>query len=122
MSAEPACAPIGPLRRRDGEPAFAEPWQAQVMALAARLVEEGRFTAAAWSETLGEEIRKSAAAGATDDAASYFAAALAALERLSLSGGLIQKAELAATKEAWIEAYEHTPHGQPVSLTPSKAP
>ena len=50
----------GPLSRRDGEPTFAEPWQAETMALAARLVEQGRFSAAQWSAVLGEEIRRAA--------------------------------------------------------------
>jgi nitrile hydratase accessory protein len=106
----------GPLSRRDGEPAFAEPWQAETMALAARLVEQGRFTAAQWSETLGEEIRRAADSGEHDDAESYFSAALRALERLTIEGGLVRPQELAEMKQAWTEAYESTPHGQPVRL------
>ena len=58
----------GKLSRRDGEPSFAEPWQAETMALGARLVEQGCFSAAQWSETLGEEIRRAAQAGENDDA------------------------------------------------------
>jgi nitrile hydratase accessory protein len=106
----------GGLRRRDGEPAFAEPWQAETMALAARLVEQGRFTATQWSATLGEEIRRAADAGARDDAESYFAAALRALERLAIERGLIGAQELTSMTRAWTEAYESTPHGQPVRL------
>ena len=106
----------GALSRRDGEPAFAEPWQSETMALAARLVEQGRFSAAEWSEILGEEIRRAAAAGESDDADSYFGAALRALERLTIEGGLVARDELAEMKQAWMEAYETTPHGQPVRL------
>jgi nitrile hydratase accessory protein len=106
----------GALRRRDGEPAFTEPWQAETMALAARLVEQDRFTATQWSATLGEEIRRAADAGAKDDVESYFAAALRALERLTIEGGLVDPQELTSMTQAWTEAYESTPHGQPVRL------
>ena len=61
------------------------------MALAARLVEQGRFTATQWSATLGEEIRRAADAGAKDDVESYFAAALRALERLTIERGLVAR-------------------------------
>ncbi len=104
------------LRRRDWEPLFAEPWQAECMALAARLVELGRLSAAAWSEALGREIRRGAAAGEPDTAASYYAAALRALERLAVANGMVEEGELAARKRDWIEAYETTPHGKPVQL------
>jgi len=106
----------GLLSRRDGEPAFAEPWQAETMALAARLVEQGRFSAAQWSAVLGEEIRRAADAGMPDDAESYFGAALRALERLAIEGGLVRPQELTEMKQAWTMAYETTPHGQPVRL------
>jgi nitrile hydratase accessory protein len=106
----------GKLSRRDGEPAFAEPWQAETMALAARLEEQGRFTAAQWSDMLGEEIRRGAGAGERDDAESYFSAALRALERLTIEGGMVDRQELTQMKQAWTEAYETTPHGQPVRL------
>lgn len=105
-----------PLKCRDDEAAFAEPWQAQVMAVASALVAAGRFTAAQWSETLGAEIAKANAAGAPDNAATYYQSALEALERLSKEQALTDAAQLSARKSAWIEAYEHTPHGQPVEL------
>jgi hypothetical protein len=79
-------------------------------------VEQGRFTATQWSATLGEEIRRAAHAGTKDDAESYFAAALRTLERLSIGGGLVDPQELTSMTQAWTEAYESTPHGQPVKL------
>lgn len=111
-AAEPA-----PLKARDGEPVFQEPWQAQVVAIAAELVARGRFTAAAWSETLGEEIRQATAQGRPDTAETYYQAALQALERLVTVNALASPAQLLARKEAWIRAYLHTPHGQPVELS-----
>ena len=74
----------GKLGRRDGEPRFAEPWQAETMALAARLVAQDRFTATQWSAALGEEIRRAADAGERDDAESYFGAAQRCQERLKI--------------------------------------
>ena len=116
--------PEGPadgLCRRDGEPLFAEPWQAECMALAQRLVELGCFTPAQWSAALGEEIRRAAAAGGPDTAESYYAAALRALESLTIDRRLIAPDELAQMKQAWVEAYRQTPHGQPVN-PPSPEP
>jgi hypothetical protein len=40
----------------------------------------------------------------------------AALERLITDKGLADSAALLARKEAWAEAYRHTPHGKPVVL------
>lgn len=105
-----------PLVCRDGEPAFAEPWQAQVIAVASALVAAGRFSAAQWSETLGAEIARANAVGAADNADTYYRSALEALERLAQEQALTDAGSLAARKAAWIDAYEHTPHGQPVEL------
>jgi len=102
------------LRQRDGEPTFDEPWQAQLMALASGLIDRGAFTAAAFSEELGAELRRSAESGEPDSSATYYACALRALERLTLARGLVEQAELASAKRAWAEAYEKTPHGDPV--------
>ncbi len=86
------------------------------MALAANLVERQCFTAAQWSQALGQEIQQAKAQGEPDDAECYYACALRVLERLSESQGLVDTRELAERKEAWIGAYENTPHGQPVNL------
>jgi nitrile hydratase accessory protein len=109
--------PPAPLRARDGDPLFAEPWQAQAVALASAMVEQGRFTPARWSEALGAEIRRASAAGAPDDTATYYQCVLATLEQLAAENALTDPAELARRKAQWIRAYEHTPHGQPVELS-----
>jgi nitrile hydratase accessory protein len=107
---------IGPLARRDGEPTFAEPWQAEVLALAFALAEKGVFSAAEWSEALGAELRLAEAAGAPDDHGTYYAAALAALERLVAARGAITVGALSRRTAEWRQAYLHTPHGHPVEL------
>jgi Nitrile hydratase beta subunit len=46
----------------------------------------------------------------------YYEHWLVALERLVTAKGLIDGAALELRKEAWADAYRHTPHGQPVEL------
>lgn len=115
MSA-PDAAEILPLASEDGEPTFAQPWQAQVLALAFALVEQGVLSPAAWSEALGAELRRTAAKGAPDDQETYYGAALAALEQLVTSADGITADALSTRLEQWRRAYRRTPHGQPVEL------
>jgi nitrile hydratase accessory protein len=109
--------PIGPLARRDGEPVFEEPWQAQALAAAYALTESGLFTRQAWSEALGAELRQAHQAGAPDTAETYYRAVVAALERLVTESGAASAEDLAERRETWRQAYLDTPHGQPVELS-----
>ncbi|HEY6989811.1 MAG TPA: nitrile hydratase accessory protein [Bryobacteraceae bacterium] len=104
------------LPRDNDGPTFAEPWQAQAFGLAVRLSAEGRFTWKEWSAALAEELKAAADRGEPDDGSHYYEYWLAALERLVTIKGLTDNAALAARKEAWADAYRHTPHGQPVVL------
>ncbi|WP_374378587.1 nitrile hydratase accessory protein [Dongia sp.] len=106
----------GPLLARDGEALFAEPWQAQIVAVAAAMVEKGRFSANDWSNALGAEIRRALSGGAPDNAATYYQCVLATVETLVKQAAFASAEELSVRKNQWIEAYEHTPHGQPVTL------
>jgi nitrile hydratase accessory protein len=105
-------------RGSDDGPPFAEPWQAQAMAIVARLQEAGAIGAAEWSNALGTAIRAAQTAGDPDDGSTYYHHVLAALETLVAAKGLAARTELAAMKTAWTEAYAATPHGQPVTLRP----
>jgi len=100
------------LPRDEGGPVFAEPWQAQAFALAVKLSEQGHFTWKEWAAALADELK----AGDPDDGSHYYEHWLAALERLVTAKGLSDPAAMAARKEAWAEAYRHTPHGKPVEL------
>jgi nitrile hydratase accessory protein len=91
------------------EPVFAEPWQAQAFALAVKLSELGHFTWKEWSESLAAEIK------ASPDR-EYYQNWLATLERLVTAKGLTTPEAMHARKEAWADAYRHTPHGKPVVL------
>jgi nitrile hydratase accessory protein len=103
------------LPRDDGGPTFTEPWQAQAFALAVRLSEQGHFSWQEWAAALAEELKIAAERG-EDDGSHYYHYWLAALERLVTAKGLCDPAALLARKEAWAEAYRHTPHGKPVEL------
>jgi nitrile hydratase accessory protein len=98
---------------------FAEPWEAQAFALAVKLSERGHFTWKERTETLAEELQSASNRGEPDDGSHYYEHWLAALERLVTAKGMIDRAALELRKEAWANAYRHTPHGQPVELSPA---
>jgi nitrile hydratase accessory protein len=97
-------------------PVFAEPWQAQAFALAVKLSEEGHFTWKEWATALANELQTAADRGEPDDGSKYYEHWLAALERLVADKGLTDTNALQERKEAWADAYRHTPHGKPVEL------
>ncbi|MGX5843524.1 hypothetical protein ACWGTI_22645 [Mesorhizobium sp. ArgA1] len=105
-----------PLRRRDDEPIFAEPWHAQAMAIADLLIGSGTISQSAFTEALGEELRLVILAGGEDDTDTYHNAVLSALERLLDAGGNVSRMELAHCRDEWRRAHLNTPHGQPVKL------
>jgi len=108
---------------RDAEgPVFAEPWEAQAFALAVKLSEQGCFTWKEWAAALADELKAAADRGEPDDGSHYYEHWVVTLERLVTAKGLIDSAALLARKEAWADAYRHTPHGKPVELSvPSDA-
>ncbi len=110
-----------PLPRDDGGPVFAEPWQAEAFALAVTLSARGHFTWPEWAATLADELRAAAARGEPDDGTRYYEHWLAALERLVTTKGLADPLALQTRKDAWVDAYQHTPHGRPVELRPAPA-
>ena len=104
----------------DGAPAdppvFDEPWQAEAFALVVHLHGAGAFTWTEWAGALSEEIKAADARGEGGEGEHYYERWLAALETLVTRRGMAEPAALAARKDAWAEAYRHTPHGQPVVL------
>jgi len=104
------------LPRDEGGPVFAEPWQAQAFAMAVQLSAAGHFTWTEWTTALGEQLQGALKRGEPDDGSRYFEHWLAALEYLVTKKKLTDRAALSERKEAWADAYRHTPHGQPVEL------
>jgi nitrile hydratase accessory protein len=90
------------------ELAFSEPWEAQAFALAVKLSEQGYFTWKEWSEALAAEIKNTGQ--------SYYQSWLHALEKLVIAKGLTTPEAIETRKQAWANAYRHTPHGKPVVL------
>ncbi len=111
---------LKPLASVDGEAAFDEPWQAEALAIADTLVHNGLFSAGAWSEALGEALRKAEAGGASDDQQTYYQCVLTALEGLIAQHSEIDRPAMTAKREDWEQAYLSTPHGQPVKLKAQK--
>jgi nitrile hydratase accessory protein len=109
-------ATLPSLPRDENGPVFAEPWQAQAFALAIKLSEAGHFTWKEWAATLAGELKAAADRGEPDDGSHYYEHWLAALERLVTEKGLTDTSALLQRKEAWADAYRHTPHGKPVEL------
>ena len=112
-------AALPSLPRDEGGPVFAEPWQAQAFALAVKLSEAGHFTWKEWAAALADELKNAADRGEPDDGSHYYDHWLAALERLVTAKGLTDSASLVERKEAWADAYRHTPHGKPIELRPN---
>ena len=109
-------ATLPPLPRDEDGPVFAEPWQAQAFALAVSLSDQGHFTWKEWTGALADELRAAAARGEPDDGSRYYHHWVATLEGLIAAKGLTDAPALHTRKEAWADAYRHTPHGQPVVL------
>jgi nitrile hydratase accessory protein len=107
---------FGPLATQDNDAPFAEPWQAQVMALAFAASQKGIFSPAQWSEVLGMELRKNEVDGTLDDRINYYQAALRALETLLFASGKLAQETVIHRETEWRRAYLNTPHGMPVEL------
>ena len=101
---------------RDAEgPVFPTPWAARAFAMAVALNERGLFAWRDWSEQLGEELRREPDPAGTDPE-NYWRAWLRTLEAMLASADVATSEDLLRIKEAWREAAEHTPHGQPIEL------
>jgi nitrile hydratase accessory protein len=107
---------LTPLAAVDGEPAFDQPWQAQVLAIADTLVQSGLFSAGAWSDALGAELKMATEDGAADNQETYYRCALQALETLVAANSEVDQKAMKEKRDDWERAYLSTPHGQPVEL------
>jgi nitrile hydratase accessory protein len=84
--------------------------------MAVQLSAEGHFTWTEWTTALGEQLQAAAGRGEPDDGTRYFEHWLVTLEHLVVDKDLTDLTALRDRKEAWADAYRHTPHGQPVEL------
>lgn len=98
------------------EPAFSEPWHAQLFALTVHLNEVGRFTWPDWAAAFGETLARNGLSKELDGGDDYFMAWLETLERFLQNQGVADQDEVLNVRNAWEEAYLRTPHGAPVKL------
>ncbi len=105
-----------PFARDESSPPFKEAWEAQAFALTRQLYEAGHFTWLEWTETFAAIIADADWADPARDGSDYYGLWLTALERLTTRKDITCPDEMSARRDAWAQAYETTPHGQPVTL------
>ena len=94
----------------NGEPVFAEPWEAQAFAMVVGLHEKGVFDWSEWAGFLSQEIHYG------DAANSYYQHWLNAAEKIMIEKGAFSEDNLASRKSQWERAAHATPHGDPIRL------
>ena len=87
--------------------------------MADTLIQSGQLSAQDWASALGSHLKAAKAVGNRDTAETYYLAALGALENRCAGLGL-DAADLTRRQTQWRQAYQNTPHGQPVTLDPAK--
>jgi nitrile hydratase accessory protein len=110
---------VASIPRDSDGPVFPTPWAARAYALAVALNERGIFTWGEWSATLGPKVTITTR-GRAGDAEAYWEAWLATLEDILSRKHIALRGDLLDLKEAWREAAERTPHGQPIELLASR--
>jgi len=101
---------------QDGEPVFAEPWQAQAFAMTLDLYNRGLFSWGEWTHSFSEQLADGNTQGGDQGADSYYSDWLITLETLVSRKTAIRPDLLAQLKEQWEHAYRTTPHGEKVTL------
>ena len=105
-----------PFQEQDGTPVFEEAWQAEVLAIAQSLIDNGAISGTDWAKALGFALRSVQHDEGRDNIAGYYDAVLLALEAVVQADCGVDMGTLDETRQAWVTAYETTPHGQPVHL------
>jgi len=98
------------------EPVFAQPWHAQVFALAVHLNESGLFTWPEWVDRFSKTLSAHGLDRDLDGGDDYFSAWLAALESLLAERRIAPPDDVTRLRAAWEAAYLDTPHGAAVYL------
>ena len=117
-AARKATAEVPSIPRDAEGPVFREPWEAQAFAMALTLHDRGVFTWPEWAAALATEIKRAQAAGDPDTGETYYRHWLATLEGLVATKGVSTHETLHRYRDAWDNAADRTPHGQPIVLRP----
>jgi nitrile hydratase accessory protein len=99
------------------EPAFHEPWHAQVFGITVALNEAGHFAWSDWAERFDATLKAHGLAKELDGGEDYFNAWLETLEGFLAEVGLAETGALSDLKDGWTKAFLNTPHGHPVHLS-----
>lgn len=110
MTARSALNNIESIPKDEEGPVFAEPWQAQVFALAVSLNEKGAFRWEEWVDVFSQKIAKD---GAPEN---YYDHWLSTLEELLDRKRIILEPDRQIRERAWDRAVKATPHGEPIIL------
>ncbi|MEO0498318.1 MAG: nitrile hydratase accessory protein [Pseudomonadota bacterium] len=94
---------------QEGEPVFAEPWEAQAFALCLSLHQRGVFTWTEWADALSAEIH-------SGTQKPYYRHWFTALEALVAQKGLTNDDAITKREAEWHQAAARTPHGEPIEL------
>jgi len=108
---------VASIPRKDNEPVFHEPWQAEVFAMTLTLYDSGLFTWPEWAEELSQEISRANAAGEADLGDTYYHHWLCALESILIKKNVGSRNQLTSLYQRWDEAAQSTPHGQAIILS-----
>lgn len=100
-------------RSAEGDPVFAEPWQAEAFALTVHLFDRGLFTWAEWADALSVEVKRP---GRDAFGADYYDCWVEALSGLIESKGVADAPTILGLQQSWQRAAEATPHGKPIEL------
>ena len=115
-SARRAAEAVPGIPRDANGPVFRAPWEAHAFAMAIALYQKGLFAWTEWAAMLGEEIKKTQAAGDPDTGETYYLHWLATLERMVAEKGATSIQALKQHYQAWENAMHRTPHGKPIEL------
>ena len=100
-------------RSAEGDPVFAEPWQAEAFALTVHLHDRGLFTWSEWAEALSAEVKHP---HRDPDGHDYYDCWVDALSGLLQSKGIADAATILGLQQSWQRAAEATPHGRSIEL------
>ncbi len=98
------------------EKPFDEPWQAKAFALALHLNEQGLFTWPEWTQRFVETVRQNPPSPDQSENAVYWRNWILTLEHMIAERGQASPDQIDKLTAAWRNAFETTPHGQPVEL------
>ena len=107
------CGTPGLPRSQEGDPVFAEPWQAEAFALTVHLFDRGLFTWPEWAEALSSEVTRP---HRDPDGHDYYDCWVEALSGLLESKGVADASTILGLQRSWQRAAEATAHGKPIEL------